>query len=220
MLKWLIGFLASISAVFTNGANKPNVVVPPLNTAIIAYQETYYVPAVTNPGNFPWAKTAKIESQSTKQTPSAPVTSPPPPPVTPPPPTPTASVPPQDPYLANPEPIINWLRMDFILNGEGFEGTRTFSPISIDREYWKILYESYWISLNPTLKTPVETDYFKLEVYEQGTDKLIFSVSSGNNEWFHGTQTFKKPGKYYFKTYTKPVSKYEMNFLVSPKIAQ
>jgi len=217
MLKWLIGFLTSISSIFSAAEINKSDVAPPLNTAIIFYQETYYAPVVTNPGNFPWAKTAKIESQSTKQTPSAPVVTPPPPP---PPPTPTATVPPQDLYLANPEPIINWLRMDFILNGEGFEGTRTFSPISIDREYWKISYESYWISLNPTLKTPVETDYFKLEVYEQGTDKFIFSVSSGNNEWFHGMQTFKKPGKYYFKTYTKPVSKYEMNFFVSPKIAQ
>jgi len=55
MLKWLVGLFASISAVFTGETNKP-IAAPPLNTAIIAYQETYYVPVVADLGNFPWAK--------------------------------------------------------------------------------------------------------------------------------------------------------------------
>lgn len=216
-MKWIFGLLAAISSLFSGADNKPQPA--PLNTAIIAYQETYYVPAVAEPGNFPHAKTVSEETKKTTPKPAAtPISQPQPTP--PPPPPPAPLLPPEDPYLAKTEPAFNWLRMDLTLNGEGSEGTRTFGYINIDREYWKILYESYWISLNPTLKTPVEADYFKLEVYEQGTDKLIFSVSSGNNEWFHGTQTFKKPGKYYFKTYTKPVSKYEMNFLVSPTLAK
>lgn len=209
--KWILGFLATISALFSSADNKSQPIQPaPLNTAIIAYQETYYAPTITEPGNFPHAKTAKYQEEIKTITTQS-VKPPTPSQVTP---------PPEDPYLAKTEPILNWLRMNLTLTGEGFEGTRTFSPITIDREYWKILYESYWISLNPTLKTPIETDYFKLEVYEQGTDKLVFSISSGNNEWFYGEQTFRKPGKYYFKTYTKPVSKYSMNFLVSPTLAK
>jgi hypothetical protein len=217
-MKWIFGLLAAVSSLFSGADSKLQPA--PLNTAIIAYQETYYVPAVAEPGNFPHAKEV---GETISQPPITPISKPKPQPTQPTPPPPPSPIPPsspENPYLVKIEPILNWLRMDLTLNGEGSEGTRTFSYINIDREYWKILYESYWISLNPTLKTPVEADYFKLEVYEEGTDKLIFSVSSGTNEWFHGSQTFKKAGKYYFKTYTKPVSKYEMNFLVSPTLAK
>lgn len=125
-----------------------------------------------------------------------------------------------DPYLAKPEPIINWLKMDVSFTGDGFEGTRKFSPIAIDREYWKIDIWTYWINLNPTIKTPVEQDYFKIEVYEVGNNTPVFSAVSGKEESPHIYQSFKKAGKYYFKTYTKPVSKYEMNIYVSATLAK
>jgi len=214
MLKFLAGLLASISSVFINGANKPNVA-PPLNTAIIAYQETYYVPAVADPDNFPWPKKISSEVQTLIAKPTPPL--PPPLPATPP--TPTASVPPRDPYLANPEPIINWLRKDLTLKGASFDSERTIN-IDFDREYWKIEAFAYWSPNITPPKPPVIDDYFKLEVYEEGTNKLIYTMTSGTNETFHKFQSFKKSGSYTFKVSTQPISEYEINFFVSPKIAQ
>ncbi|MFH1048075.1 MAG: hypothetical protein V1732_00235 [Patescibacteria group bacterium] len=218
MLKWLIELFVSISSVFINGADKPTAA-PPLNAAIISYQETYYAPAVTDPGNFPWPK--KISSEApisiTKPTPSLPSPAPAPPLPVPLPPAPIG-----DPYFALVEPAMAWLKMDFTLRGDGFENPqpREFSAIKIDREYWKIEVFSYWaVGVTPP-KPPVENDYFKLEIYEKGTDKLIYTMSSGSDEAFHKFQAFKKPGEYYFKTYAKPVMKYEINLFVSPRIAQ
>ncbi len=144
MLKWLIGLLASVSSVFTSGANKPNVA-PPLNTAIIAYQETYYAPVVADLGNFPRAKssTAVTDNQEVvvkkevKVTPPAALT--PIPPVMPLPP-PAPVLPPQDPYLAIPEPITSWLSMNLTLTGNSNEpdNPRALPEITFDREYWRI----------------------------------------------------------------------------------
>lgn len=112
--------------------------------------------------------------------------------------------------------------MDFTLGGDGFETPqpREFSNIKIDREYWKIEAWAYWaVGVTPP-KPPVENDYFKLEIYEKGTDKLVYSMVSGNNESFHKEQAFQKPGEYYFKVYSKPIMKYEINMFVSPKLAR
>lgn len=223
MLEWLIGLLAFVSTVFTNGANKPNVV-PPLNTAIIAYQQTYYAPAVADLGNFPWAKKiSETKTTTTKPTVVIKPTVTPPPQqtaLTPPPP-PTE---PEDPYLVKQEPSINWLLMQFTPNGYmmPIKGSldQTFSNFSTDREYWKIQVDVNWVSPNPNAKLPPEKDYFKLEVYEEGTDKLIYTMASGTDEWYYKSQTFRKPGKYYFKIYSHVYGKYEINIFVSPKIAQ
>jgi len=107
MLKFLIGLLASVSSVFTTGANKSNIA-PPLNTAIIAYQETYYAPVVADLENFPWAQKISSEVQTSVQTSIVKPTPSLPPPLLPA--TPPVSAP-QDPYLAIPEPITPWLRL-------------------------------------------------------------------------------------------------------------
>jgi len=229
MLKWLVGLFASISAVFTGETNKP-IAAPPLNTAIIAYQETYYVPVVADLGNFPWAKkvaekTVSIVSTIVSPPPTplptpAPAPTPPPPPPSPPPPPP---VEPQDPYLAIPEPITPWLSMNLTLRGDSNDpdNPRTLPEITFDREYWRIEVFAYWAPDIIPPKPPIENDYFKLEVYEKGTDKLIYTMTSGSSdESIHKFQAFRKSGTYYFKAYSKNPSKWEMSFVVSPKIAQ
>ena len=225
MLKFLIGLFASISSVFTTGANKSNIA-PPLNTAIIAYQETYYVPAVADLGNFPWPKKISSEVQTSVQTSIAKPIPPPPAPLTapspPPPPPPPLSAPPPDPYLAIPEPITPWLSMSLTLRGNSNDpdNPRTLPEITFDREYWRIEVFAYWAPDVIPPKPPIENDYFKLEVYEKGTDKLIYTMASGSDEAFHKFQVFRKPGTYYFKVYPKNPSEWEMSFVVSPKIAQ
>lgn len=218
MLKFLIGLLASVSSVFINGANKPNVA-PPLNTAIIAYQETYYVPAVADLGNFPRANssTAAVDNQEVVVKKEVKVT----PPAAP---TPTLApaLPPQDPYLAIPEPITPWLSMNLTLTGNSNEpnNPRILPEITFNREYWRIETFAYWAPNVIPPKPDIQNDYFKLEVYEKGTDKLIYTMTSGSNEAFHKSQAFRKPGTYYFKAYTKNPSQWEISFVVSPKIAQ
>ncbi len=229
MLKFLASLLASISSVFTTGANKPNVA-PPLNTAIIAYQETYYVPVITDLGNFPWPKKISSEVQTliAKPTPTKPTPLPAPLPTSPPPPPPSTpaippiSAPPQDPYLAIPEPITPWLSMNLTLRGNSNDpdNPRTLPEITFDREYWRIEVFAYWASDIIPPKPPVENDYFKLEIYEKGTDKLIYTMTSGSDEAFHKLQALRKPGIYYFKVYPKNPSKWEISFVVSSKIAQ
>lgn len=235
-MSFLAGLLAALGSIF---AQEPKI--QPLNTAVITFSQTYYAPVATSPDILPGSKNLKATIVDTepkeKSVAKNPKPTPPPPPppapapvVTPPPAPPLAAAivapvvtppaPVGDPYLAKPEPIINWLKMDASFMGDGFEGTREFSPITIDREYWKIDVWAYWISINPTIKTPVEQDYFKIEVYEVGNSMPVFSAVSGKEEAFHVYQSFKKAGKYYFKTYTKPVSKYEMNLYVSIKLAK
>ncbi|MDO8676573.1 MAG: hypothetical protein Q7K16_02895 [Candidatus Azambacteria bacterium] len=227
-MRYLIDLFASISSLFFLQINKPNnIPVPPLNTAIISFQDTYYTPTVSDPDNFPKTKSVVLAVQNTKSetkpTPKPEVVSIAPPPLAPPtPPPPPPPAPTGDPYIALIEPITPWLRMNFTLGGDGFETPqpREFNINKIDREYWKIEVFAYWaVGVTPP-KPPVENDYFKLEVYEKGTNKLIYTMTSGKEESFHKFQVFKKPGEYYFKTYTKPVMKYEMNLFVSSKIAQ
>lgn len=216
MLEFLIGLLASVSSVFISGANKPNAAAP-LNTAIIAYQETYYVPAVADLGNFPWAKKISSEVQTliTKTTPAEPIPLPAPlsPPSSPPPPPtpvlPPAPVPVGDSYLANPEPFVDWyvpttFRRDSTDNS-------ALPEMTFNREFWRMEVLAYWAP-GALSKTSVEKDYFKLEVYEKGTDKLIFTMTSGTEETIHKSQAFKKPGTYYFNTYLKNPSQFEITF--------
>lgn len=233
-MKWITTILATISVLFDNQSTKIEVPVS-LNSAIIAYTETYYAPAVADPDNFPYAKAVQfVATEKPKKEPpkkeTKPVTPVPVPqliqqtlpPVLPPPPLPASPAPVGDPYIALIEPVTPWLRMDFTFGGHGFETPqpREFSIIKIDREYWKIEVFAYWaVDITP-LKPPVENDYFKLEVYEKQANKLIYTMTSGKEESFHKFQVFKKPGEYYFKTYTKPIMKYEINLFVSPKIAQ
>ncbi|MDP2946014.1 MAG: hypothetical protein Q8N61_00985 [bacterium] len=232
MLKWLIGLLASVSSVFVSGTNKPNVA-PPLNTAIIAYQETYYAPVVADLGNFPWAKQASETKILTtkpavviKPTPPPPVPLPLPPTPTPAPtaplPPPAPALPPQDPYLAIPEPITPWLSMNLTLMGNSNEpdNPRTLPEITFDREYWRIEIFAYWAPNVTPPKPDMQNDYFKLEVYEKGTNKLIYTMTSGSDPAPHKFQSFRKPGIYYFKAYSKDPSKWEISFVVSPKMAQ
>lgn len=207
MLKWLIGLLASVSSVFTNGANKPDAA-PPLNTAIIAYQETYYVPAVADLENFPWAKKVITEPiiapVPVPVPPPAPTLPPPPPaPVLPPP------VPVSDPYLANPEPVVDWYVPTTFRRDS--TDTGALPEMTFNREFWRMEILAYWAP-GTLSKTSVEKDYFKLEVYEKGTDKLIYTMTSGVEETIHKFQAFKKSGTYYFKTYLKNPSQFEITF--------
>ena len=228
MLKWLIGLLASVSSVFISGTNKPNVA-PPLNTAIIVYQETYYVPVVADLGNFPRAKSSTaaadnkevvIKKEVKITPPAAPTPTPPVVVLLPPPPAP--ALPPQDPYLATPEPITPWLSMNLTFKGDSNDpnNPRVLPELTFDREYWKMEAFAYWAPDVIPPKPDIQNDYFKLEVYEKGTDKLIYTMTSGRDEAIHKFQAFRKPGIYYFKVYTKNPSEWEISFVVSPKIAQ
>lgn len=213
MLNWLIGLLASVSSIFVNGANKPNVA-PPLNTAIIAYQETYYVPVVADLENFPRAKssTANTDNQEivvkkevkTTPPPAPPILTPAPAPVLPP-------APAGDPYLINPEPIVDWYVPVAFRGNSTDSATSTLPEMTFNREFWRIEALVYWAP-GDSSRPPVENDYFKLEVYEKGTDKLIYTMTSGSSDSIHKFQAFKKPGTYYFKVYLKNPSQYEITF--------
>ncbi len=221
MFKWFTTLLASISSFFV--ADRP-IVAPPLNTSVIAYQETYYAPVVANPENLPLAKTTEtVTAPLIKSTPKPVTTPPPPPPTSSPLPPPTVpATPPQDPYLAIPEPIISWLSMNltFVGNSNDPENPRILPELLFDREYWRIEVFSYWAPDITPPKPEVQDDYFKLEIYEKGTNKLIYTINSGKEESIHKFQSFRKPGTYYFKAYTKNPSKWEISFVVSPKMAQ
>ena len=223
MFKWFTTLLASISSVFV--ADKPGIA-PPLNVAAIAYQETYFAPVVADLGNFPRAKIIEIATPApapvTVATPTPPPT---PPPASPPTPPPASILPPApvgDPYLANPEPITPWLSMNLTMVGDSNDSNnpRTLPEISFDREYWRIEVLAYWATNIIPPKPAIQNDYFKLEVYEKGTDKLIYTMTSDNSETSHKFQSFRKPGVYYFKVYTKNPSQWELSFVVSPKLAQ
>lgn len=235
MFKWIISLLASVSAIFTAGTNKSNIA--PLNSAIIAYQQTYYAPAVADLGNFPRAHKTAGETALTESEKAAPITAsvisqpksfPSPNPIPTPTPTPPLSapaspaptIPPQDSYLATPAPIVDWLNMNLTLKGNGLDGDRTLPEITFDREYWRIEVFAYWASNSMPPKPATEKDYFKLEIYEKGTDKLIYTMTSETDDAFHKYQYFRKPGTYYFKVYTKNPSEWEISFVVSPKLAK
>lgn len=224
-MKWLATILAAISVLFNNEAPKVETPVS-LNTAIIAYTDTYYAPAVADPDNFPYEKTVKFvaaEKSKKEMKPTTPILIPqpmPPAPLT----LPASSTPQQsDVYLATSEPVgVNWLHLFAFPNGHSLpikgNEDQTLSGFITDREYWKIQIDVNWVSPNPNAKLPAEKDYFKLETYEEGTNKLIYSTSSGNEEWFYKTITFRKPGKYYFKIFGHPYSSYAIDFFASSKI--
>ncbi|MDO8443660.1 MAG: hypothetical protein Q7S78_01580 [Candidatus Azambacteria bacterium] len=216
MFKWFTTLLASISSFFI--IDGPGIA-PPLNTAIISYQETYYAPVVADPENFPRAKITEIVTPA-----PAPVTAAMPAPApTPPPPAPIVqATPPQDPFLAMPEPMTSWLSMNLTMIGgsNDTENPRTLPEILFDREYWRIEIFAYWAPDIIPPKPEIQSDYFKLEIYEKGTNKLVHTITSGKEESVHKFQSFRKPGTYYFKVYTKNPSKWEISFVVSPKIAQ
>ncbi len=232
MLKLFIGFAAAISALFTGDRQNANR--PPLNTAIIAYSQTYFAPAVADLGNFPRAGKSTPSNSGTTEKKSQPAVYPPPAkaavsPATPAPaqiapiPEPAPATPPaapQDPYLAIPEPVITWLNMDLTLKGTGMDGNRTLPELSFDREYWRIEAFAYWAPQVSNPRPDLQNDYFKIEVYEKGSDKLIYTMTSGSNESFHQFQSFRKPGTYYFKVYAANPSSWELHFSVSPKLAQ
>ena len=225
MLKWLIGLLASVSSVFISGTNKPNVA-PPLNTAIIAYQETYYAPVVADLGNFPRAKSSMVTiddqeiviKKEVKVTPPAapiPIPTPStPPPVTPPP------APVSESYLTDIDPTSNWYMPIIFRGNSASDGTSiTLPERTFNRDLWRIEVLAYW-DPGKSSGAPVENDYFKLEVYEKGTNKLIYTMTSGSDESIHKFQAFKKPGTYYFKIFLKNPSQYEVTFTFSGNAVQ
>lgn len=208
-MKFLAGLLASISGFFA-GNSSPELQPLPLNTAIVAYQQTYFAPAVAEPGNFPRAKGSNISTPAEPKIVIEPA--PVPKPVLLPSPPPQIVLPPipaVDPYLANPEPIVDWympvtFRRDSIDNSD-------LPEMTFSREFWRMEVFAYWAP-GSLSKTSVEKDYFKLEVYEKETDTLIYTMTSGTEETIHKFQAFKKPGTYYFKVYLKSQSQFEITF--------
>lgn len=238
-MKFLSGLLAFISSLFIAGESPSKPLTPiSLNTDLITYQETYFAPVVAEPGNFPFAKKLnnKESDSSVSLTPEkittplpAPVIIPVQPPtqtiITPPPPHPAPIVvlppaEPEDPYLPKTEPVTDWLSANLSFLGKSSEGDRTLPDLTFDREYWRAEVFSYWAPEVTPPKPKVEKDYFKMEVYESGTNKLIYTMKSGVDDSMHRSQVFKKAGKYYFKIYSQPPSQWEITFTVSPKLAQ
>lgn len=233
MINWFVGLLASVSSIFVSGANK-EIPPPPLNMEIIAYEETYNVPAVADPGNFPMVK--KFSEKKITVTQPAPVYTPPPAPApivaTPPPqiatPTPPpAPAAPERQYVIDPEPLtIGWQWLNFngglTIKGSSMDGaSRTLPEITFDREYWKVDVLYYWAPDVVPPKPEIKNNFFKMEVYEKGTDKLIYTMASGKDDsGYPKSQTFGKPGTYYFKVYTEAPSQWEITFKVSSKLAQ
>lgn len=240
-MKFLSGLLALISSLFVTSEPAPkSLLTVALNNNLIAYHETYFAPVVAEPGNFPFAKKQNKESkelvnafqlpaaESSTKIPVAisqpPIQPPAPIPViAPSPPEPVIVLPPieqEDPYLPKIEPVTDWLSANLSFIGKSSEGDRTLPEITFDREYWRMEVFSYWAPDAIPPKPTIEKDYFKLEVYEAVTNKLIYTMSSGNDESMHKFQVFKKAGKYYFKVYSKSPSQWEMTLTVSPKLAK
>ncbi len=220
-MKFLAGLLALISSFFTGDSPSKSQLPVPLNTAIIAYHQTYFAPAVAEPGNFPFTKSVKIAENFPIKAPSTPILPlvPAPMPIAPPP-VPIIVLPPEDPYVVKTEPIINWLNTNFGFTGTSSEGDRTLPELTFDREYWRMEVFAYWAPNVVPPKPALEKDYVKIEIYEAGTNKLIYTITSGNEESSHKFQSFRKPGKYYLKVYSKSPSQWEITFTVSSKIAQ
>ncbi len=218
-MKFLAGLLAFISSFFA-GDSPPSQSLLPLNTAIISFQNTYYTPAVADPDNFPKAKSIVLAIQDTKTEIKPIIKTPLPPPPAPVP----VIVDTGDPYIPNNTLVIDqstqWLKMDFSLNGSIYDGERSLSNIKIDREYWKVDVFTYWAPGVQPPRPPLEKDYFKLEIYDDENNKLIYTMTSGNDENIHKSQIFKKAGKYTFKASSKTNGQYEVNFLVSPTMAK
>ncbi|HEY4495299.1 MAG TPA: hypothetical protein VJC01_02525 [Candidatus Paceibacterota bacterium] len=233
-MKFLTGLLAFISSFFAGDSLPESQPLPPLNSSIIAFHETYFAPAVAEPGNFPFTKAIKFEKEPIKPTiaPSPPLPPAPaivlptaPAPIVPPPPLPPTPIDAGDPYVPQNIPFVDqstqWLKMDFSLNGNIYDNAEhSLSNITMDREYWKVDVFTYWAPGILPPRPPLEIDYFKLEIYDEGTSKVIYTMTSGDEENIHKSQIFKKAGKYTFKAFAKTNGKYEINFLVSPKMAK
>lgn len=232
-MKILTAFLAFISSLFVgNSSSHKNLSALPLNADIISYNETYFAPAVAEPGNFPWPNQSKIMKGEKEKTTAIQKLLPPPlllkpvlmPSVVTMPtstsvtaPLPTAPL--QDPYLMVQEPIATWFWYSSF-SGNSTDGDRILPEITFDREYWRIEVIAYWAPTITPPKPVVQKDYFKLEIYEKGTNKLVYTMISGTEETIHKFQVFKKPGAYYFKIYAKDPSQYEITFTISSKLAQ
>lgn len=208
-MKFLAGLLAIISSFFAGDSSLESSP-PPLNYATVAYHQTYFAPAVAEPGNFPWAKKISVSTNNVSA-PTVKVT-PPPPPASAPAPVPAAPAPAPtiDVYLVNPEPVVDWY-VPTTFRGNSNESNNVIPEMTFSREFWRIEALAYWAPGNSS-RPSVEKDYFKLEVYEKGTDKLIYTMASGTDESIHKFQAFKKPGTYYFKIYLKAPSQYEIAF--------
>ena len=223
-MKFLAGLLAFISSFFSGDSLPESQPLPPLNSSIIAFHETYFAPAVAEPGNFPFTKSANIAPPPSSPAPAI-VLPTAPAPITPPPPPPPTPVDTGDPYIPQNIPFVDqstqWLKMDFSLNGNIYDNAEhSLSNITMDREYWKVDVFTYWAPGILPPRPPLEIDYFKLEIYDEGTSKVIYTMTSGDEENIHKSQIFKKAGKYTFKAFAKTNGKYEINFLVSPKMAK
>ncbi len=228
-MKFLTGLLAFISSFFAGDSPKLQPL-PHLNSSIISFNETYFAPVVAEPGNFPFTKAVTIAliEDATKES-SKPIatplpiqpTPPVPAPVLPPAPAPAPPSPPppaSDSYLADPEPVADWYT-PILIRGNSADGNSTVPEMTFDREFWRIEVIAYWAPGDPS-HPPVKKDYFKLEVYDKKTDKLIYTMTSGTDETIHKFQAFKKPGAYYFKTYPINPSQFEITFTHSLKIVQ
>lgn len=202
-MKILSGLIALISGLLTGDTSLKLQSPSPLNAAVISFHETYFAPAVAEPGNFPFAKSIKIATTA-PPSPLAPILSPtqitvaPPPVIT------------SDSYLVNPEPIVNWY-VPVTIQGRSTDGNSTLPEMTFDREFWRIEVLAYWAPGDPS-HPPVEKDYFTLEVYDKKTDKLIYTMTSNTDETMHKFQAFKKSGTYYFKTYPKNPSQFFITF--------
>lgn len=236
-MKFLAGLLAMVSSFFAGDSPPESQSLPPLNTAIITYNQTYFAPVVAEPGNFPFTKIAKVAAiEDAPKEPSKPIAPPPPPSPKPPAPAPVPAAPipvtpppppaePEDPYIPKNIPFIDqstqWLKMDFSINGNIYDNAEhSLTNIVIDREYWKVDVFAYWAPGILPPRPPLQKDYFKLEIYDEEAKKVIYTMTSGNEENPHMSQIFKKPGKYTFKAFAKTNGKYEITFFVSPKIAR
>ena len=225
-MKLLSGLLAFISSLFIAGDQESKPLSPiTLDNNLIAYHETYFAPVVAEPGNFPFTKKINKEPDSLpitelKKESLAIITPPKPVVVLPPPVVVLPPAEPEDPYLPKIEPIVDWLNANLSFIGKSSEGDRTLPELTFDREYWRMEVLSYWAPNVTPPKPAIEKDYFKIEVYEVGTNKLIYTITSGSDEVMHKFQVFKKAGKYYFKVYSKPPSQWEMTLTVSPKLAK
>lgn len=220
-MKILSGLLVLISGLFTGDSSLKLQSSSQLNAAIISFHETYFAPAVAEPGNFPWAKkTATLTKPEKIAQPNtlAPVTS-----------IPSPSTPAikntLDPYIPPNVAFIDqstrWLKLDFSLNGKIYDNAEhSLSNITMNREYWKVDVFTYWAPGVIPPRPPLEKDYFKLEIYDTDTNALIYTMTSKEEENIHKSQIFKKAGKYTFKAFAKTNGQYEITFFVSPVLAK
>lgn len=219
-MKILSGLLALISSLLAGNSSLKLESPLLLNAAIISFHETYFAPAVAEPGNFPWAKKTVTLTKPEKVVKSDSLAL-----LKPIPYTPIPIINTKDPYIPQNAAFIDqsthWLKLDFSLNGNIYDNAEhSLSNIAIDREYWKVDVFTYWAPGVIPPRPPLEKDYFKLEIYDTDTNALIYTMTSGDKENIHKSQIFKKAGKYTFKAFAKTNGQYEITFFVSPVMAK